>query len=40
MAATLLRIHPENPPQNRILQVVEVLRKGGLIIYPTDTVYG
>ncbi|RZK32898.1 MAG: threonylcarbamoyl-AMP synthase, partial [Hymenobacter sp.] len=34
MAATLLRIHPENPPQNRILQVVEVLRKGGLIIYP------
>jgi tRNA threonylcarbamoyl adenosine modification protein (Sua5/YciO/YrdC/YwlC family) len=40
MAATLLRIHPDNPPQNRILQVVEVLRKGGLIIYPTDTVYG
>ncbi len=40
MAATLLRIHPENPPQNRIQQVVEVLRKGGIVIYPTDTVYG
>ena len=40
MAATLLRIHPENPPQNRIQQAVDVLRKGGVIIYPTDTVYG
>jgi len=40
MPATLLRIHPDNPPQNRIQQAVEVLRKGGLIIYPTDTVYG
>ena len=40
MPATLLRIHPENPPQSRIQQAVEVLRKGGLIIYPTDTVYG
>ncbi len=40
MAATLLRIHPENPPANRIQQAVDVLRKGGIIIYPTDTVYG
>lgn len=40
MAATLLRIHPDNPPQNRIQQVVDVLRRGGIIIYPTDTVYG
>ena len=40
MAAILLRSHPENPPANRILQAVEVLRKGGIIIYPTDTVYG
>lgn len=40
MAATILRIHPENPPANRIQQAVEVLRKGGIIIYPTDTVYG
>ncbi|MCB2377641.1 threonylcarbamoyl-AMP synthase [Hymenobacter sp. BT635] len=40
MAATLLRIHPDNPPQNRLLQAVDVLRKGGVIIYPTDTIYG
>ena len=40
MAATILRIHPENPPLARIQQAVEVLRKGGIIIYPTDTVYG
>ena len=40
MAATLLRIHPDNPPINRIQQAVDVLRKGGVIIYPTDTVYG
>ncbi|WP_019947673.1 L-threonylcarbamoyladenylate synthase [Hymenobacter aerophilus] len=40
MSATLLRIHPANPPLNRIQQAVEVIRKGGVIIYPTDTVYG
>ena len=38
--AIFLKIHPDNPPQNKVLQVVEVLRKGGLIIYPTDTIYG
>jgi tRNA threonylcarbamoyl adenosine modification protein (Sua5/YciO/YrdC/YwlC family) len=36
----LIRIYPENPNPKAIDQVVEVLRKGGLIIYPTDTVYG
>ncbi len=36
----LLRIYPENPNPKAIDQVVEVLRRGGLIIYPTDTVYG
>lgn len=36
----LLRIYEENPNPKAIQQVVEVLRKGGLIIYPTDTVYG
>lgn len=38
--ATFMKIHPDNPPLNKILQVVEVLRKGGIIIYPTDTIYG
>ncbi|MBN3584225.1 threonylcarbamoyl-AMP synthase [Algoriphagus aestuarii] len=40
MAAEFIRIYEENPDPKRIRQVVEVLRNGGVIIYPTDTVYG
>jgi tRNA threonylcarbamoyl adenosine modification protein (Sua5/YciO/YrdC/YwlC family) len=36
----LLTIHPENPEPRKIKQVVDVLAQGGLVIYPTDTVYG
>lgn len=36
----LLKIYPENPNPRAMAQVVEVLSKGGLVIYPTDTVYG
>jgi tRNA A37 threonylcarbamoyladenosine synthetase subunit TsaC/SUA5/YrdC len=36
----LLHIHPDNPQPRLIKQVVEMLQKGGIIIYPTDTVYG
>ena len=36
----LLRIHPENPSQRQINTVVDCLRSGGIIIYPTDTIYG
>lgn len=36
----LLRIHPENPQQRHIRTVVDTLEKGGVIIYPTDTIYG
>jgi tRNA threonylcarbamoyl adenosine modification protein (Sua5/YciO/YrdC/YwlC family) len=36
----LLKIYPENPSQRLIRRVVETLEKGGVIIYPTDTVYG
>lgn len=36
----LLRINPNRPNVNEIQQVVECLRSGGVIIYPTDTVYG
>jgi len=35
----LLSIHPENPQNRLINQAVEVLEKGGVIIYPTDTLY-
>lgn len=34
-----LKIYPENPNQREIDKVTEVLRDGGLVIYPTDTVY-
>ncbi|RJQ81735.1 MAG: threonylcarbamoyl-AMP synthase [Desulfobacteraceae bacterium] len=36
----LLEINPVNPPQRKIEQVVNVLRNGGVIAYPTDTIYG
>ncbi len=36
----ILRIYPENPNEKELLKVVEILRNGGVIIYPTDTVYG
>ena len=36
----LLKIYPENPNPKDIRQVVEVLQNGGIIVYPTDTVYG
>lgn len=35
-----IHIHPDNPQPRLIRQVVEVLEKGGIIIYPTDTIYG
>jgi tRNA threonylcarbamoyl adenosine modification protein (Sua5/YciO/YrdC/YwlC family) len=36
----LIKIYPENPNPKAIQQAVDILKKGGLIIYPTDTVYG
>ncbi|MFD0762456.1 L-threonylcarbamoyladenylate synthase [Lutibacter aestuarii] len=38
--AQLVRIFEENPNEREIERVVQVLKQGGLIIYPTDTVYG
>lgn len=35
----LLKIHPENPQSRLILQAVEMIRKGGVFIYPTDSSY-
>lgn len=40
MPAELIRIYPENPDERKIRQVVDCLRDGGLVIYPTDTIYG
>ena len=36
----LVRIYPDNPNPKQVRQVVDILRKGGVIVYPTDTVYG
>lgn len=36
----LLHIHPDNPQPRAIKTVVDTLRDGGVIIYPTDTIYG
>lgn len=36
----LIHIHPDNPQQRNIDTVVATLKAGGVIIYPTDTIYG
>ncbi|WP_224490567.1 L-threonylcarbamoyladenylate synthase [Robertkochia flava] len=38
--AQLIRIYEENPDPRAIKKVVDILRDGGLVIYPTDSVYG
>src|SRR5690606_6963583 len=38
--AKLIKVHPENPHERAIEQIVKVLKNDGLIIYPSDTVYG
>ena len=40
MIAELLNTHPHNPEARKIDRTVETLRNGGIIVYPTDTVYG
>jgi Sua5/YciO/YrdC/YwlC family protein len=36
----LLHFHPDNPQPRNIATIVDVLSKGGVIVYPTDTIYG
>lgn len=40
MAAKYIKLYEENPQMDKILEVVRVLERGGVVIYPTDTVYG
>ncbi len=35
----ILKINPDNPQPRLIKKVVEVLQKGGIVAYPTDTIY-
>jgi tRNA threonylcarbamoyl adenosine modification protein (Sua5/YciO/YrdC/YwlC family) len=36
----IIKLYPENPNPKQISKIVEVLQKGGIVIYPTDSVYG
>lgn len=36
----IVKIHPENPEPRLVRKAVEILQSGGIVIYPTDTVYG
>ena len=38
--ADIIKIYSDNPNPKEIQRVVNILKKGGLVIYPTDTVYG
>lgn len=40
MPAEFIKLYEENPDPRRISQIVDILRDGGVVIYPTDTVYG
>lgn len=40
LSIMLIKIYPENPNPREIRKVADILRDGGLVIYPTDTVYG
>lgn len=40
MAAQFIKLYADNPDLKKVEQVVDVLKAGGLVIYPTDTVYG
>ncbi len=40
MAGELIKLYPELPKRSKIVHIVETIRNGGLVIYPTDTIYG
>ena len=35
----IIKLYPENPNERTVRQVADILRRGGVIVYPTDTVY-
>ncbi len=40
MPAEYLEINPDNPQEHKLFEAVRIIRSGGVVIYPTDTVYG
>ena len=37
--AQFFQIHPENPQHRLIVQAADIIRKGGIVVYPTDSAY-
>jgi tRNA threonylcarbamoyl adenosine modification protein (Sua5/YciO/YrdC/YwlC family) len=40
MAGELIKMYPDNPKTSKITHIVDLLKDSGVIIYPTDTIYG
>lgn len=40
MKTKIIKIHPEFPEKEKVAQCAKIIRKGGLVIFPTETVYG
>jgi len=40
MAPLFFHLDPQNPPEEIVANIADVVRQGGLLVYPTDTVYG
>ncbi len=36
----IIKLYPENPNPRHLRQIIDTLKNGGVIIYPTDTIYG
>jgi tRNA threonylcarbamoyl adenosine modification protein (Sua5/YciO/YrdC/YwlC family) len=36
----IIQVHPENPQPRKIKEIADCLRGGGVVVYPTDTIYG
>ena len=36
----IVQVHPDNPQERHLAHAIDILKRGGVIIYPTDTVYG
>lgn len=37
--AQFFQIHPENPQHRLVIQAADIIRKGGVVVYPTDSAY-